>query len=80
MIDPINRWFAVTKFSNKKAMTIANLVETMCLVRYSYPVEITYDQGGEILGRKFENILIENEYGIKTNPSSTWNPQADAII
>ena len=42
-------------------MTIANLVETMWLVRYPWAVEITYDQGGEFLSHEFKNSLIEQE-------------------
>ena len=53
MIFPITRWLEVTQYSDKKAMTIANLVETKWLVRYPWPEEITYDQGGEFLGHKF---------------------------
>ena len=33
MIDPVTRWFEITQYSDKKAMTIANLVETMWLVQ-----------------------------------------------
>ena len=61
-------------------MTIANLVETTELVQYPWPVEITYDQGGEFLGHEFKNILIEQEYEIKTKPYSSGNPQANEII
>ena len=61
-------------------MTITNLVETMWLVRYPWPVEIKYDQGGEFLSHGFKNILIENEYGFKTNPDPSRNPHANAII
>ena len=46
MIDIITGWFEVTKYLNKKAMRIANLVGTMWLVQYPWPVEITYDRGG----------------------------------
>ena len=53
MIDPITRWFEVTKYSDKTVMTIKNLVENMCLVPYPWPVEITYDQGVEFLSHKF---------------------------
>ena len=60
MIDPVTRWFEVMQCSNKKAMMIANLVETTWLIRYPWPVEITYEQGGKFLGHKFKNILIEN--------------------
>ena len=43
VIYPVTGWFEITQYSNKKVMTITNLVETMWLVRYPYPVEITYD-------------------------------------
>ena len=38
MIDPVTRWFEVTQYSNKKEMTIANLVETVWLARYPWLV------------------------------------------
>ena len=61
-------------------MTVTNLVDTMWMVRYPWPVEITYDQGGEFLGRKFKIILIENEYVIKTKHGYLKNPQSNVII
>ena len=60
MIEPVTGWFEVKKYSDKEAMTIVNLVETTWLVRYPWPVEITYDQGGKSLGHEFKNIFIEN--------------------
>ena len=80
MIEPITGWFEGTHYSDKKATTIANLLESMWLFRYPWPVESTYDQGGEFLGHEFKNSLIENEYGIKTKPDHPGNPQANAII
>ena len=62
------------KCSNKRSMSMVNFVETMCLVRYLWTVEIRYDQGGDLLGNEFRNSLIENEYGIKTKPASPGNP------
>ena len=59
MIDPVNGWFEITQYNNKKATTITNLLETVWLVRYIWPVEITYDQRGEFLGHEFKNSLIE---------------------
>ena len=70
----------MTQYSDKKAIEIANLVETTWLVRYPRQLEITYDQGGELLGHEFKNILIENEYGIKNNPDSPGNPQENTTI
>ena len=46
MIYPVTRWFEINQYRNKKSMTIANLVETMWLVRYPWPEEVTYDWGG----------------------------------
>ena len=80
IIDPLTGWFEVIQYSNKKAMTIANFVETLWLVRYPWTVEITYDQGGEFLGHEFKNILIEDEYGINNKPASPGKPQENAII
>ena len=34
IIDPVTGWFKVTQYCNKKAIGIANLVETIYLVRY----------------------------------------------
>ena len=38
MIDPVTMWFEVKQYSDKKAMTIENLVETNWMVRYPWPV------------------------------------------
>ena len=58
MIDPMTRYFEVAKYRSNKAMAIENLVETMWLVWYSCPGEITYNQGGEFFGHKFKSFLI----------------------
>ena len=68
MIEPIIEWSEVTQYSDKKEMPTVDLVETTWLVWYPWPVEITYDKGGEFFGHKFKNSLIEEEYGIKTKP------------
>ena len=54
MIGPVTGWFEVTQFNEKKAMTIADLVETIWLFRCPCPPEITYDYGSEFLGHKFK--------------------------
>ena len=59
MRNPITRWFDITQYNNKKAMTISNLVETTWLVQYLLAVEITYDRGGNFLGNNFKSIMIE---------------------
>ena len=44
MIDTVPGWFEVVRYDDKRAITIANLVETMWLSIYPRPIEITYDQ------------------------------------
>ena len=38
IIDPVTWWFEVIQYNDKKAMTIATLVETTCLVQYPWPL------------------------------------------
>ena len=49
-IDPVTIWFEVTQCDDKKAMTIADLVDTMWLSRHPWPPDIAYDRGREFLG------------------------------
>ena len=50
MIDPVTGWFEITRYNNKRVISIADLVETKCLSRYPRPMEIRYDQGSEFIG------------------------------
>ena len=59
MIDPVTGWFEVVRYDDKRAITIANLVETKWLYIYPRPTEITYDQGEEFIGHEFRKSLIE---------------------
>ena len=59
MIDYVTRWLKITKYDDKRAIPIANLVETMWLTRYTIPTEIRYDQGSEFIGHEFRKYLIE---------------------
>ena len=45
MIDPVIKWLEIAQYEDKRAIYIANLVETTCMSRYPRPIEITYDQG-----------------------------------
>ena len=44
MIDPVTRWFEVVRYYDKRAINIANLVETTWLSRYSRSIENTYEK------------------------------------
>ena len=80
MIYPVTGWFEITKYRDKKSTTIENLINTMWLVWYPWPVEITYDQGGYLIGHNFRNSLIEYEYDINTKTYYPSNPQLNVII
>ena len=80
VINPITRWFEVVQYDDKRAITIADLVETMWMSRYPRPIEITYDQGKEFICREFRKLLIETEYGITAKPSNSGNPIPNAIL
>ena len=45
MIDNVTGQFEVSQDDEERGITIANLVETICLSRYPRPIEIVYDQG-----------------------------------
>ena len=59
MIDPVTGWLEITQYNDKRVISIANLVETKWLYRYPIPMEITYDQVSEFIGREFRKYLIE---------------------
>ena len=80
MIYPITWWFEITQYNGNKATMITNLVEATWLVQYPCTVEIIYERGGELLGYGFKHSLIEQEYGIKTNPDPPRNPHAKLNI
>ena len=50
MINPVTGWFEIAQYKDKRAISIANLVETTWLSRYHIPIKIMYDQGREFIG------------------------------
>ena len=80
MIDPVKGWFEITQYDNKRAVPIANLVETMWLTRYPWTTEISYDQGSECIGHEFRKYIIEMEYIIISNPITLGYPTPNAIL
>jgi len=80
MIDPATGWFEIAQYDDKKAITVANIVEQTWLARYPRPNLCTIDRGSEFIGHKFKNELCKKEYGIVVRKATTANPQANAII
>jgi hypothetical protein len=79
MIDPASGWFEIHPYDDKRAITVANIVEQEWFSRYPWPTQVTFDRGGEFIGSDFKQMLI-NDYGIKRKPISVRNPQANAIV
>ena len=59
MIYPVTGWFEIVQYSDKIALSIANLVESMWLSRYPIPTEIMYDQGKAFIGCELRKSKIE---------------------
>ena len=78
MIDPATGWFEMVPTKKKDTGTIANIVEQTWFTRYPLPQELIYDRGTEFLG-EFAR-MVEEDYGIKKRPTTTRNPQANAIL
>ena len=79
MIDPATGWFEIVPYSDKKAISIANIVEQTWLMRYPWPTVVMHDQGNEFIGHEFKQML-EEDYGIKTKVATVCNPQANSVL
>jgi len=78
MIDPATGWFEIRELKDKEAITVANLVEQTWLTRYPWPTELVFDRGTEFMGQFAK--MIEEDYGIIRQGTTTRNPQANSII
>ena len=44
MINPVTGWFEIAQYEDKRAISIANLVEPKWMSIYPIPIEFAYDQ------------------------------------
>ena len=79
LIDPATGWFELQQYDDKRAISVANIVEQQWLCRYPWPTKVTVDRGSEFIGKEFKN-MITNDYGSKIKYITTRNPQANAIV
>jgi transposase InsO family protein len=77
MIDPATGWFEIVEATNKSATAIQDLFHNTWLAQYPPPQFIVFDNGGKFK-HQFKQ-MCEN-YGIKAKPTTSHNPQANAII
>ena len=54
MIYPVTPWSEITQYNNKRAILIANLVDTTWLYLCPRPMELTYDQKPEFIIHGFK--------------------------
>ena len=80
MIDPATGWLEIAQYDDKRAISVANIVEQEWLARYPKPDLCTIDRGSEFIGHKFKNDLMKKEYGIIVKKATTANPKANSIL
>ena len=78
MIDPATSWLEISEIPDKRADTIANIIEQTWLTRYPWPTQVNFDRGTEFMAEFAK--MIKKDYGIKKKPITTRNPQANSII
>jgi hypothetical protein len=77
MIDPSTGWFEVKDVKDKSSKESMNTFDDVWLSRYPMPEYKGFDNGVE-----YKNVFEElvNNYGIKKNNSTAFNPQSNGII
>jgi hypothetical protein len=77
MIDPATGWFEVKDIVEPSAEACQNVFDDVWIARYPRPQYIGFDNGSE--NKAVFKELCDN-MGIKTKPSTTYNPQSNGII
>ena len=77
MIDPATGWFEVKDIADPTALACQNAFDDIWIARYPRPQYIGFDNGSEY---KAEFKELCDNIGIKTKPSSTYNPQSNGIV
>jgi transposase InsO family protein len=79
MIDPATGWIEIVEATNKSATSIQELFHNTWLARYPRPQFIVFDNGSIGEFKQDFKQMCDN-YGIKAKPTTSHNPQANAII
>ena len=78
MIDPATGWFKMAQIPNKTAAEIADIAKKPWFSRYPLPQRIVFDRGTKYMA--YFTKMCQNDYGLKSKPITTRNPQSNAII
>ena len=78
MIDPDTGWFKMAQIPNKTEKEIADITEITWFTRYPIPQRIVFDRATKFMAEFAK--MCHNDYGLKSKPITTRNPQSNAII
>ena len=76
-IDPVSNLVELIRVDRKTAAHVGSRFEQSWLCRYPWPRRCVHDRGGEFRGEAFQQLL--QNAGIKSVPTTSKNPQANAI-
>ena len=77
MIDMVTNLVEVVRIDNITSAHVALHFENTWLSRYPRPIHVIYDQGGELTGYPFQQLL--QRHHIHRHPISSKNPQANSV-
>ena len=77
MIDDATTWPEVVPLQGKTAYHLAKKFDAQWLCRYPRPKMVVFDNGGEFVGREFQELLCS--YGIERKPTTVLNPQSNGV-
>ena len=77
VIDDATTWPEVVQLEGKTAYHLARKFDSQWLCRYPRPKMVVFDNGGEFVGREFQELLCS--YGIERKPTTVLNPQSNGI-
>jgi len=77
MVDDATGWPEITQLDEKTAYHMAKKFDAQWLCRYPRPKQVICDNGGEFIGREFQELL--RSYAVKAVPTTVLNPQSNGI-
>ena len=77
IIDDAMAWPEVVQLEAKTAYHLAKKFDLQWLCRYPRPKMVIFDNGGEFIGKEFQELLCS--YGIEQKPTTVLNQQSNGI-
>ena len=77
-IEPVTNLLKIIWINDKLSAHVAQQFSNCWLSRYPWPTRVIHDNGGEFIGREFQNLL--RQLGIQSVPTTAKNPRSNTII